>query len=212
MHFPTAINSTALDSKRNFAVAVSQKQNTIKYFTLDELRQILSLVNKEYDYVSWFLCLALSRTGARISELLQVKVSDIDFTAKVIKVITLKRRQKGDKKANNPLRYIPIQSDFVGAIGEWIARQELSKNDYLFTFGRKMAHIRIKKLCKAAYMDEERSHPHTFRHSYAIVNLIQGVPVTVLAEWLGHANILNTLIYTRIIAQHSQGFAEQVQW
>jgi integrase/recombinase XerC len=63
-----------------------------------------------------------------------------------------------------------------------------------------------------AEIEKERSHPHSFRHTYAIVNLAQGVPVTVVQEWLGHANILNTLIYTRILAQHSKGFAEQVQW
>lgn len=185
-------------------MTMTTKRSLPKYFTLDELRIILSDSAKDFDYDSWFLCFILARTGARISELLKVKLSDIDFSAKTIKFETLKREHH--------VRYVPVKAEVLAAIGERIARRSLYKNDYLFKIARKTAYNRVKKLCEYAGLGDERAHPHTFRHTYAIINLAQGVPVTVVQEWLGHANILNTLIYTRILAQHSKQFAENIQW
>ncbi|SDF31599.1 tyrosine-type recombinase/integrase [Sporolituus thermophilus] len=190
-------------SKKALAIAINQK--VPKYFSLDEVRQILSPLHKEKNYRAWFLFLFLVRTGARVSEALKVRVTDIDFGNKVISIPTMKR-------PGNPVRSVPIKDDFIGAIGEYIAREGLTRESKLFKFKRVTAYLYIRNLCREAGINDDRAHPHTCRHTFAIVNLAQGVPVTVVQEWLGHANILNTLIYTRILAQHSRGFAEQVVW
>lgn len=190
-------------NKKAIALAINGK--VPKYFTLDEVRQILNPIQKQENYKPWFFFFFLVRTGARVSEALKVRVSDIDFSNKVIQIQTMKR-------PGNPVRSVPIKDDFVGAIGEYIAREGLLRESRLFKFHRVTAYLYVRNLCHAAGITDDRAHPHTCRHTFAIVNLAQGVPVTVVQEWLGHANILNTLIYTRILAQHSRGFAEQVNW
>ena len=175
-----------------------------KYFSQDEVKQILSEELRQEDYKAWFLCLFLWQTGMRVSEALSVKVEDIDLMGKALKVKTLKRQ--------NHMRVIPLQNGFVGEISLWINQQELKRKDNLFRFNRITAFNKVRKSCKLAKLNDDRSHPHTFRHSFAINCIIQSVPVTVLREWLGHRDITKTLIYTQILAQDSRVFMENVRF
>lgn len=186
-----------------------------KYLTLDEARALVSPRLKDENYVSWFLCLLLLRTGARVSELLSLRLGDIDYNNRTIRIVTEKRHSHE--------RFVPIQTDVLAAVGEWITLQAqsgrtITRKDRLFSFGRTMAFLRVREAFQLTCIEKtddkgkSNAHPHTLRHTFAVINLAQGVPITVLAEWLGHASIQNTLVYTRIIAQHSRHWAEQVQW
>jgi len=175
-----------------------------KYFSQDEVKQILSDELRREDYKAWFLCLFLWQTGMRVSEALSVKVEDIDLMGKALKVRTLKRQ--------NHTRVIPLQNGFVGEISLWINQQELRRKDPLFSFNRITAFNKVRKACGLARLNDERGHPHTFRHSFAINCIIQTVPVTVLREWLGHRDITKTLIYTQILAQDSRVFMDSVKF
>jgi site-specific recombinase XerD len=42
--------------------------------------------------------------------------------------------------------------------------------------------------------------------------VLSGVPLVVLNEWLGHADIRNTLIYTKVTAQDTRAYYEQINW
>lgn len=200
-------------SPREITRALSRK--VPKYITLDDTRALLCPLLKEEDYVSWFLCLLLLRTGARISELLAVRLGDVDYTNQTIRIVTEKRESHE--------RFVPVQTDVLAAIGEWVTLQAqsgrtITRKDRLFSFRRTMAFLRVREAFQKAGIEKvddrhhSNAHPHTLRHSYAVINLAQGVPITVLAEWLGHSSIQNTLIYTKIIAQHSRHWAQQVQW
>ena len=80
----------------------------------------------------------------------------------------------------------------------------------MFDFQRNHAHRLVRKACELAGIDDERAHPHTFRHSYAIVCLTNGVPITTVRRWMGHRDLMSTLIYTEILAQDSKHFIDQV--
>jgi integrase len=175
-----------------------------KYFNQDEIRSILSEELRQEDYCSWFLCLFLWNTGLRVSEALSVKVEDIDLMGRVLTVRTLKRQ--------NHIRVIPLQNGFVGEISLWINQQTLKRKDFLFSFNRITAFNKVRKACRLAGLNDDRDHPHTFRHSFAINCIVQSVPVTVLREWLGHRDITKTLIYTQILAQDSRVFMENVRF
>lgn len=202
-----------IHSPRELARVTSRK--IPKYLTLDEARSLVSPLLKDDNYISWFLCLLLLRTGARISELLSIRLGDVDYNNRTIRIITEKRQSHE--------RFIPVQTDVLAAVGEWITLQAqsnrtITRKDRLFNFGRTMAFLRVREAFKNANIEKKddkgksNAHPHTLRHTFAVINLAQGVPITVLAEWLGHASIQNTLIYTKIIAQHSKHWAEKVQW
>ncbi len=175
-----------------------------KYFTSEEVKQILSEELREKHYKQFFFCLFLWNTGARASEALSVSVEDIDLRGKVMTVKTLKR--------SNHTRSIPLQNAFVGEIAIWINNKGLKRGERIFPFNRKTAYNYVREACKLSNTEDERCHPHTFRHSFAVNCILHGVPVTVLREWLGHRDITKTLIYTQILAHDSRVFMEQVQF
>lgn len=195
------------------AVAAVMAKDLPKYFSPDEIHQILSKDLKDekypnYDsYKSWFLCLFLWHTGARATEAVRCRVKDIDLYGKTVRLVTLK-----GIKYKNKIRVVPVPGEFIAELGLWIAQNELKRDDLLFNFNRKTAYYHIHKACKYAGIEDERCHPHTFRHSFAVNCIIQGTPVTVLQEWLGHANIMNTLIYTKVLARDSRHFMDNIKW
>lgn len=188
----------------NRAVTQAFARRFPKYFTADEARMILSDSLKQTDYDLYFLSLFLWNTGCRVSEALGVRVQDIDLIGKALRVNTLKRK--------GHTRVLPLQNGFIGEIALWINVNGLKRNDLLFDISRKTAYNYVKEACEYSGITDERAHPHTWRHSYAVNCITQGVPVTVLKEFLGHRDICKTLIYTQILAQDTRVFIENVRF
>ncbi len=187
----------------NRGVARIFNKSLPKYFTSDEARRILDNL-KEQDYDCFFLSLFLWNTGLRISEALSVTVADIDLIGKALRVTTLKRK--------GHIRVLPLQNGFIGELALWINVKGLKRDDSLFQMSRKTAYNYIKYSCNLSGIEDERCHPHTWRHTFAVNCIIQGVPVTVLREWLGHRDITKTLIYTQILAQDTKVFMDGVRF
>ncbi len=189
----------------NRGVARIFNKSLPKYFTADEARMILSDYLKGQDYDSYFLSLFLWNTGLRISEALAITVgSDIDLIGKALRVTTLKRK--------GHIRVLPLQNGFIGELALWLNVKGLKRDDNLFQMSRKTAYNYVKYACHLSGVDDERAHPHTWRHTFAVNCIIQGVPVTVLREWLGHRDITKTLIYTQIIGQDTRAFMDGVRF
>jgi integrase len=187
------------------SLAVTFNKPLPKYFTAEEVQQILSEDLKESNYKQYFLCLFLWNTGVRVSEALSVKVEDVDLRGMAMKIWTLKRK-------NNNERVVPLQSQFIGEVAVWISEKGLKRGDVFFPFNRKTAYNYVREACKLAGIEDERCHPHTFRHSFAVNCILHSVPVTVLRKWLGHRDITKTLIYTQILALDSRIFMDQVRF
>jgi len=183
-------------------LAIAMNSKLPKYFTRDEVKMILSDKLKSEDYKSYFLTFLLWRTGLRISEALSIKVSDIDFSNHILIIKTLKR--------NNHYRTIPLQNDLLGEIAIYINTNQLTRSDLLFKVTRKTAYNWIEKACNEAGYNDERCHPHTFRHSYAINLISQNTPITIVQDLLGHADITKTLIYTKILGVNASKFLDAV--
>jgi site-specific recombinase XerD len=56
-----------------------------------------------------------------------------------------------------------------------------------------------------------RIHAHKFRHTFAVKPIMSGVPLNVLQQWLGHASVFTTSIYTEITGIDTRGFTELVK-
>jgi integrase len=188
----------------NRAISQVLAKNLPKYFTAEEARLILSDSLRQNDYDSYFLSLFLWNTGVRVSEALSTKVEDIDLMGKALRVSTLKRK--------GHTRVIPLQNGFIGEIALWINLKGIKRGDYLFSISRKSAYNHVRKGCHYAGISDERCHPHTWRHAFGINCIIQGTPITVLREWLGHRDITKTLIYTQILAQDTKVFMDNVKF
>lgn len=141
--------------------------------------------------------------GLRVSELCELKISDIHKDLGYIKV-----RGKNRKE-----RLIPIHDEAMKAIEYYQMgmRREVDIKpeyaDYLFLNrrGRKLTRVMIftiiKDLAKAAGIDKNIS-PHTFRHSFATHLVERGADLRVVQDLLGHESITTTEIYTHLDTQY----------
>lgn len=141
----------------------------------------------------------LYSSGLRVSELIDLKISDLFFDDEVIRVFG-----KGSKQ-----RIVPIGSSAIYWLNEYMIRSRphlekklQSKNHiYLNTRGSKISRMGVWKIVdrytKEAGIDKE-VHPHTFRHSFATHLLEGGANLRSVQEMLGHSDISTTQIYTHI--------------
>ncbi len=174
------------------------------YFTHDEIEKLFSDANKERYFAQYILCLFLYLTGVRVSESLSVRIKDVDFKNGSLRVRTLKRK--------NHVRVLPAPQALLGDLAVWIVQKQISKNDCLFDFNRQTAFYHVRKLCEASDIDKEKAHPHIFRHTYAVRLVTQQVPLPVVQQMLGHADITKTLIYTKITANDIKAYMNVVNF
>jgi integrase/recombinase XerD len=195
---------------RNRQLAVRRTQSLLsildrnlpKYWSKEEARKIIDSADKPRDRLIMEI---MYQTGARVSELLMLSPKDIDFHAAVVRIPTLKRR-----KAH--IRVVPIKVGLLGMIATHIATTKPQDYQPLFLLNRTRVFQIVREVCRKAEIYDKRSHPHTFRHSFAVQCVLGGTPPLVLNEWLGHANVENTLVYTKVLAADSRGFYERLEF
>ncbi|MFO7448253.1 MAG: site-specific tyrosine recombinase XerD [Ignavibacteriaceae bacterium] len=137
--------------------------------------------------------------GTRVSELINIKLSDLFFTEEIIRVFG-----KGSKE-----RLIPIGSSAVKWVNKYLSKSrpllmKKAKSEnilFLNNRGTKLSRMGIWKIVqhysKQAGITKE-VHPHTFRHSFATHLIEGGADLRAVQEMLGHADISTTQIYTHI--------------
>jgi integrase/recombinase XerD len=155
-----------------------------------EKEQILNSVSHIDMNSSWFelrdraLILFLYATGLRISEALNVKLSDIeDGWVKV-------QMAKGEKQ-----RVVPIADIAMKAIEEYLHKRPCG-SEWLFVNKNcdKLSRISAFNITKK-YLNVS---PHVLRHSFATALVLGGADLRVVQELLGHASLNTTQIYTHI--------------
>lgn len=168
--------------------------------TYPEIEAIFAAVDlsKPYGHRDRALLEVLYSCGLRVSEAVNLKISDIFFKESFIRVIG-----KGNKQ-----RLVPISEPALRAIRFWMdVRRTMplmrDSEDYLFVnrFGGAMTRVAIFDIVKenAARAGIAKSiSPHTFRHSFASHMVENGADLRVVQEMLGHESILTTEIYTHI--------------
>ncbi len=137
--------------------------------------------------------------GLRVSELIDLKISNINF-----KELYLKVEGKGDKS-----RFVPLAAYTSSLIKDYIhevrSKYKINKKceDILFlnsrgsAMSRVIVFIIIKELTEKAGINKKIS-PHTFRHSFATHLLQNGADLRYIQEMLGHSSITTTEIYTHL--------------
>lgn len=169
--------------------------------SLDDIQKIVSSIDLSTLIGRRNHCIieVLYGCGLRVSELIDLKLSNINFKERFLKV-----EGKGGK-----IRLVPLAEYTVNLIREYIAEvRSQSKinskfSDYVFINGRgsKMSRVIvfliIKELAQKAGVKKKVS-PHTFRHSFATHLLQNGADLRYIQEMLGHSSITTTQIYTHL--------------
>lgn len=169
-----------------------------KVMTVEEVDKLLNIECKTpFDYRNKAMLELLYATGLRISELLELKLGDIDLENCVVRCFG-----KGNKE-----RIVPIGEYVLFYINEYLKyRPILAKNkrtDYLFLnkLGGSLSRFSFFKILKALLREKgikKDVSPHTLRHSFATHMLEYGADLRTIQELLGHTDIATTKIYTHI--------------
>ena len=149
-------------------------------------------------------------TGARISELVNTDLDDIDFESNIVKI----RFGKGSKQ-----RIIPLGKQLKIAINNYLTRErnalassKKSCNSLLLNSrGARLSRQSIWEVINKIALQNNLAEltPHTLRHAFATHLLEGGADVRVVQELLGHSSVNTTQIYTHITVERlREVFAE----
>lgn len=170
-----------------------------QYLTIEEVDCLLDIsLNTVYDYRNKAMLELLYATGMRISELISLRLQDVDFQEDFVHVLG-----KGDKE-----RIIPMNDTSKRYLLLYITeyRKELlkkSSSEYLFLnhHGKPISRQGFFKILKALCVEKHISKdisPHKIRHSFATHLLNNGANLRIVQELLGHSDISTTQIYTHL--------------
>lgn len=168
-----------------------------KYLYYEEMEKILKIPDRTTPLGMRDLTILelLYSTGVRVSELVNIKIEDIDFNERIIKILG-----KGNKE--RIVLYGKTLSDYLEDY--LIKRSTFNPNhNYLFInkFGNKLTdrgvRLIIDNILKKGMVNFHIS-PHMIRHTFATHLLDNGADLKCVQELLGHKNLSSTQIYTHV--------------
>lgn len=141
--------------------------------------------------------MTLYNTGARVSEIIRLRLSDVCLESKASVLIHGKGRKQ---------RAVPLWNSTKRHLKRWILQLKSDSNDPLFPnrdgspLTRSGVEYRLRLALKKATerfpsLEKRKISPHTLRHTTAMHLLQSGVDITVIALWLGHESPATTHMY-----------------
>jgi type 1 fimbriae regulatory protein FimB len=174
----------------------SHRIETIKYLTQDEIKRLFAVIKASGNKRDRALFLITYRHGLRASEVGMLQVNDINWKQLRLMVHRLKGSLPGEH---------PMQPDEVKALKSYL-RSRAVESPILFPSNRgvPISRIRLHRMMKdygkKAKLPEDKQHFHVLKHSIATHLLDAGAELRFVQDWLGHANIQNTVIYTALVS------------
>ncbi|HPF83390.1 MAG TPA: tyrosine recombinase XerC [Bacilli bacterium] len=170
------------------------------YLNTIELEELMEVPNRESKIGKRDLLILemFYSTGVRLSELVNIKINDIDFNEKSILI-----KGKGNKE-----RYVYYGKqcsiyldDYINNSRSYLLNNNI--NDYLFINqkGNKITQSGIEFIIKKILNNSDLNihlTPHVLRHTFATHMLNEGADLMTVKELLGHSNISTTGIYTHV--------------
>lgn len=177
------------------------KKSIPSVLSYEEVIKLLDIeVNDKYSARDKAMLELLYATGLRVSELISVKLNELDLLEGTIKVMG-----KGSKERIIPIGEIATNYLYL-YIGSYRSSMLKGNSEYVFLSGRKendgkmsrqSFNTILKKLAREKSIKTPFS-PHTLRHSFATHLLDRGADLRVIQELLGHSSISTTQIYTHV--------------
>lgn len=169
------------------------------YLTNEEIAKLFNIrLTKPVDYRNKAILEVMYATGARISEVINLELNQIDFEECIIRVVG-----KGKKERIIPLDDVAIEAldNYINNYRPFLIKNETCNYVFLNKNGEKISRQMIfkilKNLANKAGITKEIS-PHTLRHSFASNLLNNGADLRVIQELLGHENLETTEIYSHL--------------
>lgn len=167
------------------------------YLSTNEINKLLDRIGSdELSFIDKAIIELFYSTGIRLSELIDLKLSDVNFSNRTIKVLG-----KGSKQ-----RIVPFGSKAETAINNYLHIREIlnvNKLNLLFVSkkGNKFSPIQVRRMVNknlSAVTNNKKKSPHVLRHSFATHLLDKGADIRAVKDLLGHENLSTTQIYTHV--------------
>jgi site-specific recombinase XerD len=166
------------------------------YLTPDEVTSLLRAAKKSprHGARNHAMILLAYRHGLRASELVNLRVSDLDLRTGTIYC----RRAKGSRSSLHPIR-----PDEVNVLNKLLARREPSASDYVFQSERseklsRSAFWRIVSDAGDRAVLPVKAYAHQLRHACGYYLANKGCDLRLIQDYLGHKQIQNTVRYTAL--------------
>jgi len=168
----------------------------IKEKDVEELIKSLTTNAEDWDSLNTkMLITVFYSTGMRLSELINMKERQVDFSRKQLKILG-----KGNKE-----RIIPAGPDLLNTLREYIneKRKVFEKTDDVLLVssrGKKLypkyAYNLVKTILSEEVKTLDKKSPHVLRHTFATHLMNNGANLDAVKELLGHASLASTQVYT----------------
>lgn len=169
------------------------------YVNAEEGKRFLAAAERQRTDIRLFAQI-LFHTGVRLSEACAITPSDIQSSAHVIAIRTLKKRQPGHVREVHIPVSLAQDLSIQGSI--YLPQQRL------FPVNRSTAWRWTTSIMHEAAITGAHATPKGLRHGFGVRAVLAGVPLPVLQKWMGHSRLDTTAIYTRIIGREERRLAE----
>ena len=173
--------------------------------SIEEIKLLIknSELNKDHGIRNSAILETLYGSGLRVSELINLKLSDIHYDDKLLLI-----QGKGNKQRLVPLGSIS-ESKISNYVDNFRILKKIKKNSSDIVFlnrnGKKLTRAMIFNIVKEAQWKSniiKTVSPHTFRHSFATHLLENGADLRSIQIMMGHENITTTEVYTHLDTKH----------
>ena len=128
-------------------------------------------------------------TGIRLSELINIKILDVNFQSQVIKVLGKRNKE----------RLIPLSSNVLEELKSFIDKYQIDYFLFANEDGKKLYTKLVYRIVNkyiGKISSVNKRSPHILRHTFATHMLNNGADINAIKELLGHANLSATQVYT----------------
>lgn len=187
-------------------VDISTKINTPRFYrklpnilTIEEVDNLLDIkLDTPFDYRNKAMLELMYSSGLRVSELINLELSDIDLNNNYVRCFG-----KGSKERIVPVgeyssKYLSI---YINEYRDSMKKSYYTEKIFLNNHGKEMTRQGLFKIIKKIAKDKDINKnitPHMLRHSFATHLLNNGADLRTIQEMLGHSSISTTQIYTNV--------------
>ena len=179
-----------------------QREKIPSVYTAQEIEQIGNAINRSsYNgRRNYAIFLLASRLGLRVSDIIRLRFSDVDWDKNIIRIVQWKTKREN---------ILPLLSDIGNAIIDYLqAERPTTGDDHIFVSSRP-PYTRIcrdtvwsamQEAIRASGVNVRRRHHgiHAMRHSLATELLENGTPLPIISSALGHASTASTSNYLKV--------------
>ena len=187
------------DNPMEYIEMPKTKKSLPKTLSIEEIDKLLDIkLTDSFSYRNKAMLELMYSSGLRVSELVNVKIHDIDVSNCIIRIMGKGKKERIVPLGDYAIKYIEL---YLKEHRNKLIKRELNEYLFLNNHGKKMTRQGFFKILKQLAHEKNIKtdfSPHTLRHSFATHLLNGGADLRSIQEMLGHESISTTQIYTHV--------------